>query len=394
MTAELTARVRHLGTETAFDVLAKAAKLAQAGRDIINLGIGQPDFPTPQHVVEAAIKAARDGHHGYTPANGILPLREAVVRDIKKYRNIEVSPDDVVILPGAKPALFFAAVMFGEHGGEILYPDPGFPIYASAVAFSGATPVPFTLKEKNGFAFRADDVLAAITPRTRLIILNSPSNPTGGVSKPAELRRLVDGLAKHPNVAILSDEVYARLVFDGEENHSLIAFPEIRDRLLLLDGWSKTYAMTGWRLGWCHGPKAWIDRMTRLAINVYSCPNAITQHAGIAALEGPQDAVEHMRQAFERRRDLIVKRVNATSGLSCVRPGGAFYLFPNITGTVMKSAALQDALLEQAGVAAVAGTSFGAAGEGFLRFSYANSDENIEKAMDRVGELLAKRRKS
>jgi aspartate/methionine/tyrosine aminotransferase len=392
MTVALTSRVRNLGTETAFDVLAKAARLAQQGRDIINLGIGQPDFPTPQHVVEAAIKAARDGAHGYTPANGILPLRQAVARDVKKYREVDIDPDDVVILPGAKPALFFASVMFGEPGAEILYPDPGFPIYASAVAFSGATPVPFTLKEKNGFGFRADDVLSAITPRTRLIIVNSPSNPTGGVADPAELRKLVDGLAKHPNVAILSDEVYARLVFDGEKNHSLIGFPEIRDRLLLLDGWSKTYAMTGWRLGWCHGPKAWIDRMTRLAINVYSCPNAVTQHAAIAALDGPQDAVEHMRQAFERRRDLIVRRVNDTPGLSSVKPGGAFYLFPNVSKTGMRAAALQDALLEQAGVACVAGTSFGAAGEGFLRFSYANSDENIEKALDRVGEFLAKRK--
>jgi aspartate/methionine/tyrosine aminotransferase len=391
MSIEMTARVRNLGTETAFDVLAKAAKLAQAGRDIINLGIGQPDFPTPPHVVEAGIKAARDGHHGYTPANGILPLREAVARDVKKYRGAEISPDDVVILPGAKPALFFASVMFGEPGGEILYPDPGFPIYASAVAFSGATPVPFTLKEKDGFAFRADDVLEKITSKTRLIILNSPSNPTGGVSKPGELRRLVDGLMKHPDVAILSDEVYARLVFDGEKNVSLIGFPELRDRLLLLDGWSKTYAMTGWRLGWCHGPKAWIDRMTRLAINVYSCPNAVTQHAAIAALDGPQDAVEHMRQAFQRRRDLIVGRVNAIEGLSTVMPGGAFYLFPNVSKTGMRAAALQDALLEEAGVACVAGTSFGAAGEGFLRLSYANSDANIAKAMDRVGEFLAGR---
>jgi aspartate/methionine/tyrosine aminotransferase len=342
--------------------------------------------------VEAAVKAARDGHHGYTPANGILPLREAVARDIELRRGAKVSPDDVVILPGAKPALFFAAVMFGEPGVEIMYPDPGFPIYQSAVAFSGATPVPIVLKEKNGFAFSADDVIEKLTSRTRLIILNSPNNPTGGISKKAELDKLVAALVKRPDVAILSDEVYARLVFDGQENLSLMAYPELRDRLILLDGWSKTYAMTGWRLGYAAAPSAWIDRMTRLAINVYSCPNAVTQHAAIAALDGPQDAVDMMCAEFERRRGLIVSRVNAIPGLSAVTPGGAFYLFPNISRTGMTAAQLQNALLDEAGVACVAGTSFGAAGEGFLRFSYANSAENIAKAMDRVGEFLARRR--
>ncbi len=297
----------------------------------------------------------------------------------------------MVILPGAKPALFFAAVMFGEPGVEIMHPDPGFPIYQSAIAFSGATPVPIALKEENGFAFSADDVIARLTERTRLIILNSPNNPTGGVSKKEELDALVAALADRPDIAILSDEVYSRLVFDGEESLSLIAYPEIRDRLILLDGWSKTYAMTGWRLGYAAMPSAWADRMTRLAINVYSCPNAVTQHAAIAALEGPQDAVDTMRAAFQRRRDLIVERVNAIPGLSAVTPGGAFYLFPNITGTGMTAAQLQNGLLDEAGVAAVAGTSFGKAGEGFLRFSYASSAENIARAMDRVGEHLARR---
>lgn len=377
-----------LGTETAFEVLARAADLAAKGRDIINLGIGQPDFKTPPHIVEAAIKALRDGHHGYTPANGILPLREAVCRDLKKRHGVEVDPGHVVIMPGGKPTMFFSILMFGAPGTEILYPDPGFPIYRSMILYTGAKAVPISLRMENEFAFSADEVLAQITPRTSLIILNSPGNPTGGAVPEAEIRKLVAGLAKHPHVAILWDEIYSQMLYDGREHVSLLRFPEIRDRLIVLDGWSKTYAMTGWRLGYSVWPKALVEHATRLCVNSHSCVNAATQYAGIAALEGPQDAVHQMVKAFDERRRVIVPMLNQLPGFKCVNPGGAFYAFPNITGTGMTAKELQTRMLEEAGVATVAGTSFGVNGEGYIRFSYANSTENIKKAIERIGTLL------
>ncbi len=381
--------LKRLGTETAFDVLARAQKLKDAGQDIINLGIGQPDFPTPDNIVEAAVKALRDGHHGYTPANGILPLREAVAADMAARRGVEIDPERIVVVPGGKVTMYFAITMFGEAGAEIMYPDPGFPIYRSVIEFTGAKAVPIPLYEKNGFSFSADEVLAKITPRTRLIIVNSPANPTGGVVPKEELDRLVAGLAEHPEVAVMSDEIYARMVYDGVPHASLTAYPEIEDRLILLDGWSKTYAMTGWRLGWAVWPKDLAPIATRLAVNVHSCVNAATQHAGIEALNGPQDAVDRMVEAFDERRSVIVDRLNELPGFRCQRPGGAFYAFPNIEGTGIKSAELQERILTEAGVAAIAGTSFGREGEGYLRFSYANSIENIERAIDRIGGLLA-----
>ena len=380
--------LNRLGTETAFEVLARAADLAAKGRDIINLGIGQPDFKTPPHIVEAAIKALRDGHHGYTPANGILPLREAVCRDLKKRHGVEVDPGHIVIMPGGKPTMFFSILMFGAPGTEILYPDPGFPIYRSMILYTGAKAVPISLRMENEFAFSADEVLAQITPRTSLIILNSPGNPTGGAVPEAEVRKLVAGLAKHPHVAILWDEIYSQMLYDGREHVSLLRFPEIRDRLIVLDGWSKTYAMTGWRLGFSVWPKALVEHATRLCVNSHSCVNAATQYAGIAALEGPQDAVHQMVTAFDERRRVIVPMLNQLPGFKCVNPGGAFYAFPNITGTGMTAKELQTRMLEEAGVATVAGTSFGVNGEGYIRFSYANSTENIKKAIERIGTLL------
>ena len=377
-----------LGTESAFEVLARATALKAAGRDIINLGIGQPDFPTPTHIVEAGVKALRDGHHGYTPANGILPLREAVARDMQLRRGIAVDPDHVVIVPGGKVTMAFAMLMFGEPGAEIMYPDPGFPIYRSMIEFTGAKAVPMALYENKGFAFSAEEVLAQITAKTRLIIVNSPANPTGGVVPKAELDKFVAGLADHPEVAVMSDEIYARMCYDGVPHASLTAYPEIQDRLILLDGWSKTYAMTGWRLGWGVWPASLAELATRLAINVNSCVNAATQFAGIAALEGPQDSVDEMVRAFDRRRSVIVDRLNALPGFRCVRPGGAFYAFPNIEGTGIGSRDLQDALLTEAGVAVISGTSFGVHGEGYVRFSYAASIEAIEDAMDRIEGLL------
>ncbi|MEL3891112.1 pyridoxal phosphate-dependent aminotransferase [Ferrovibrio sp. MS7] len=387
---QIAARMNRLGSESAFEVLARAKALEAQGKSVINLGIGQPDFSTPPHVVEAAVKALRDGHHGYTPANGILPLREAVAADIAARRGVSVDPDRIVIVPGGKVTMATAIQMFGEPGGEIMYPDPGFPIYESLVNFTGATAMGYPLLEKDGFAFRADDLLARITPRTRLLIVNSPANPTGGVAPAAEVKKLAEGLAKHPHVAIMSDEIYSRLVLDDDKPYaSFIPYTDLHDRLIVLDGWSKTYAMTGWRLGWGLWPKKLAELATKLAINVHSCVNAPTQFGGIAALQGPQDAVEQMRQAFIRRRKLTVEGLNKLPGVSCIQPAGAFYAFPNITKTGYSAKQLQDALLEDAGVATIAGTSFGRHGEGYLRFSFAADDAAISEALQRVGNWLA-----
>jgi aspartate aminotransferase len=377
-----------LGTETAFDVLARAAALQAQGKDIISLGIGQPDFKTPPHIVEAGIKAMRDGHHGYTPANGIPALRQAVAADLHRRHRVEVNPDNVVIMPGGKPTMFFAILMFGAPGVEIIYPDPGFPIYRSMIEYTGATPVAMALREENGFSFSADEVLAQITPKTRLIIVNSPGNPTGGAVPEIEVKKLVAGLARHPGVAILSDEIYSQMLYDGRKHTSFLSFPEIRDRLIILDGWSKTYAMTGWRLGYSIWPDVLVEKVTRLCVNSHSCVNAPTQFAGIAALEGPQDAVTAMVEAFDERRRAIVPMLNQLPGVTCIEPGGAFYAFPNIKGTGLSAKELQNLMLEKAGVATVAGTSFGIHGEGYIRFSYANSLPNIKTAIERIGALL------
>ncbi len=382
-------RMSQLGTETAFEVLARAQALQAQGRDIINLGIGQPDFRTPDHIVEAAVKALHDGHHGYTAANGIPQLRAAVSADLKRRLNVDVHPDRVVVVPGGKVTMFFAIMMFGEAGTEILYPDPGFPIYESVIRHSGATAVPIHLREENGFSFSADEVLGKITPRTRLIIINSPANPTGGVVPKAEIDALVKGLAAHPHVAIMSDEIYGQMTYDGREHVSLLNYPELADRLILLDGWSKTYAMTGWRLGYAVWPEALAEQATRLAINCHSCVNASAQYAGIAALEGTQEPVRKMVAAFAERRRVIVDELNSIPGFNCIEPGGAFYAFPNITGTGLDSRALQAKLLDEAGVAVISGTSFGRYGEGYLRFSYANSTENIRAAIQRIRDVLA-----
>ena len=385
---QLAQRMAQLGTETAFDVLARAEALRAQGKDIISLGIGQPDFPTPPHIVEAAVKALKDGHHGYTPANGIVPLREAVAADVRKYRGVEINPDNVVIMPGGKPTMLFSIMMFGEPGAEIMYPNPGFPIYESVIKFSGATPVPIELHEASGFSFSADDVLGRITDKTRLIIVNSPANPTGGIVKEEELDKFAKGLEAFPHVVVLSDEIYSRMLYDGHTHKSLLAYPALRDRLIVLDGWSKTYAMTGWRLGWSLWPDALAPHAAKLAVNDHSCVNAATQWAGIAALTGPQDTVDAMVKAFDERRQLIVGRLNALPGVSCVTPLGAFYAFPNIAGTGRSAAELQNAMLNEAGVATVAGTSFGALGEGYVRFSYAASTAQIDEAMTRIAKIL------
>ena len=378
-----------MGEENAFAVLAKAADLQRRGRDIINLGIGQPDFKTPPHIVEAAVKALRDGEHGYTDATGIVPLREAVAENLNSRLGVEISPELVLIVPGGKVTMFMAILMFGELGSDIIYPDPGFPIYRSMIEFTGARPVPARMREENGFAFSGDETLALMTPQTRLVILNSPANPTGGVTPAEEIDKLVAGLARFPDAAILSDEIYGQLTYDGLAHRSLLTYPNIRDRLILLDGWSKTYAMTGWRIGYSVWPTSWRDAARKLAVNSYSCVNSAAQFAGIAALRGPQDSVEAMRAEFDRRRKAVVAGLNRLPGVSAVTPKGAFYAFPNVSKTGWKAKPLAAALLEDAGVAAIGGPDFGVHGEGYLRLSYANSLENIERALERMGEFLS-----
>ncbi len=384
-----------IGEENAFAVLARATALAAEGKDIINLGIGQPDFKTPVHIVEAAIKALKDGHHGYTPATGLLAAREAVARRTLTTTGVEVSPENVMIVPGGKVTMFAAILIFGEPGAEILYPDPGFPIYRSMIEFTGAKPIPVPIREENGFAFSAEETLGLITPKTRLLILNSPANPTGGVTPKSEIEKLVKGLEAHPHVAIMSDEIYDVMTYDGEEHCSLLTFPEIRDRLIVLNGWSKTWAMTGWRMGWSIWPNSHesgqlYDKVRKLAVNCWSCVNAPSQFAGIAAIDGPQDDVVKMCKAFDNRRKIVVDGLNSLPGISCTTPKGAFYAFPNVKETGWPAKQLATALLDEAGVALIGGPDFGILGEGYIRLSYANSEENILRAIERIEKFLAK----
>ena len=381
-----------IGEENAFAVLARANALIAQGRDVINLGIGQPDFRTPDFIVEAAIKALRDGHHGYTPATGIPALREAVAADLHKRYAVEVSPDEVMIMPGGKPTMFMAIMMFGEPGVDILYPDPGFPIYRSMIEFTGANPVPVPIREENGFAFSAEETLKLMTANTRLLIVNSPANPTGGVTPKSEVDRLVAGLERFPDVAVMSDEIYDHMVYDGEQHVCLLSYPSIRDRLILLNGWSKTYAMTGWRLGYAVWPGKLYDYARKLAVNLHSCVNASAQYAGLAALTGPQDEVTKMVTEFDRRRKVVVEGLNKLPSVSCATPKGAFYAFPNIKQTGWKAKPLAASLLDDAGVAIIGGPDFGILGEGYVRLSYANSTENILMALDRMGEFLSTRK--
>ena len=330
----------------------------------------------------------RDGHHGYTPAVGIPELRDAVAADLNGRYQSSVSPENVIILPGGKVTMFSAILMFGEPGAEILYPDPGFPIYRSMIEFTGATPIPIPIREENAFAFSAEETLSLITDKTRLLVINSPANPCGGVTPRQEIDTLVKGLAEYPHVALMSDEIYDQMTYDGEAHVSLLSYPEIQDRLILLNGWSKTYAMTGWRLGYSVWPTPWYDAVRKLAVNCWSCVNAPAQQAALAALTGPQDAVADMIKEFDKRRKVVVERLNAIDNISCVTPKGAFYAFPNISATGWQAKALASALLEEAGVATIGGPDFGVHGEGYIRLSYANSLENIERAIDRINTFL------
>jgi|TARA_B110000467_G_scaffold3333_1_gene2789 aspartate/methionine/tyrosine aminotransferase len=377
--------MNNLGTENAFVVLARAAELERQGHKVINLGIGQPDFKTADHIVEAAIKALKDGHHGYTPGNGILELRESVAADIHKRHNVEINPDQVVIVPGGKVTMWHCMLMFGGKGKEILYPNPGFPIYESAIKFSGAKPVPIPLLESTNFSFNLEETLSLINNNTSLIIINSPANPTGGLIKKELLDQLVQKLEEFPNVCILSDEIYSHIVYENKF-HSMLNYQSILDRLIILDGWSKTYAMTGWRIGYGIWPLQLAEKATRLNINSVSCTNAATQYAAIAALDGPQDQVLNMLNQFKKRRNLIVEKTNLIPGMSSQMPQGAFYTMPNIKKTKLTSREMENLLLEELKIATVAGTSFGEYGEGYIRFSYANSEENINEALSRIHE--------
>jgi aspartate/methionine/tyrosine aminotransferase len=368
-----------LGTESAFEVLAKAKALERSGREIVHLEIGEPDFDTPAHIVAAAREALDKGYTHYVPAPGIPELRTAVADFLERTGRMSTTPDRVVITPGAKPIMFFTILALCEEGDEVLYPDPGFPMYASITAFAGATPVPVPLREENGFAVDPGELASLITERTKLLILNSPHNPCGSVSSAAQLEAVARTAIEH-DLVVLSDEVYWALTYDGT-HHSVLDVDGMAERTVLLDGWSKTFAMTGWRLGFGVLPPALVEPVTRLVINSVSCTSAFSQHAAIAALEGPWDDVERMATAFRERRDVIVSGLRAVPGVSCVQPGGAFYAFPNVRELGMSAAALSGRLLDVAGVACLPGTAFGSYGEGYLRFSYANSVENIRLAL-------------
>ena len=385
---KLADRMSRLGTETAFLVLAKAKALEAQGKEIIHLEIGEPDFDTPQNIVEAGIKALRDGQTHYSPAPGILPLREAIVAEARKYRGIEVTPDHVTVMPGAKPVMFFTIMALVNPGDEVIYPNPGFPIYESVVNFAGGKAVPLPLIEEKNFSFEVETLKKLITPKTKMIILNSPQNPTGGTLTKAELEAVAD-LVKGTDIWVLADEIYKELVFDGEFN-SISSIPGMMDQTIILDGFSKSFAMTGWRLGYGIMPPALAEQIVKLGINNHSCTSTFTQYAGVEALMGPQDEVQKMVAEFKHRRDVIVDGLNNIDGISCKKPGGAFYVFPNVTALPKTSQELETYLLEEAGVASLSGTAFGSYGDGYLRFSCANSIANIEKALARIETALKK----
>ena len=379
----LAGRMGRLGTETAFEVLVRAKALEARGRDVVHLEIGEPDFATPAAVVEAGCDALREGWTHYGPANGQPDLREAIAAYLNGSRGTAYDPAQIVVTPGGKPVMFFVIMALLEAGDEAIYPDPGFPIYRSMIDFVGARAVPIPLREERAFGLDVDELAGLITPRTRLLILNSPANPTGGVLTRDEIAAIAE-LAVGHDLVVLADEIYAEILYEGE-HVSIATMPGMAERTVLLDGFSKTYAMTGWRLGYGAMPLPLAEQIAKLMVNSVSCTSSAVQRAGIAALTGPQDEARAMVAAFRRRRDLIVDGLNAIPGVSCLRPAGAFYVFPNITGTGMTSKAFADTLLEEHGVAALAGTAFGDQGEGYLRLSYANSEANLAKALGRIG---------
>ena len=378
----LASRMARLGTETAFEVLNKAHALERQGKEIVHLEIGEPDFDTPKNVVEAAVDALHKGWTHYGPSAGLPELRQAIAEDVSRSRGVTVTSDEVVVVPGGKPIIFFTLLALADVGDEVIYPNPGFPIYESMIHYLGAKAVPIRLHEEKDFGLEVGELAALITDRTKLIILNSPQNPTGGVLSRQDIRDIADAIGDR-NILVLSDEIYSRLIFDGE-HYSILSVPGFKERTILLDGFSKTYAMTGWRMGYGVMRPDLATHITRLMTNSNSCTASFTQIAGVEALRGDQSSVDHMRAEFQRRRDAFVAGLNRIKGFSCRMPKGAFYVFPNITKTGWKSKKLADTLLDEAGVACLSGTAFGDYGEGYLRFSVANSLENLNKALQRI----------
>ena len=385
---KLARNLARLGTESAFSILAEAKKIESQGKEMIHLGLGQPDFKTPQHVVDAAKKALDEGHHGYVLSNGILECRQAVTRKIKKLYNQEVDPERVLIMPGGKPTMFYAISIFGEEGAEIIHPTPGFPIYESMINYSGSKAVPYDLTQDKDLKFDPEKILSLITDKTRLLILINPNNPTGSFVEKPVIDFLAEGLKKYPHVAILSDEIYSRQIYDNKEMPTFFNYPDLQDRVIVLDGWSKAYAMTGWRMGWSVWPEKLIPHVNKLIINSVSCVNAPSQFAGIAALDGSDQPINDMMKEFDKRRIFIHEGLNNLPGVECSMPGGAFYAFPKVIGTGMNGSEFSKKCMHEAGVAIVPGTAFGKTSVDYVRFSFAASMENIEKALEKIKKML------
>ena len=385
---KLAKSLSNLGTETAFKVLAEANALEKQGKKIIHLSLGQPDFKTPNHIIDATVKALKEGHHGYVLPKGIPECREAVSRKIKKLYNAKIDPERIVIMPGGKPTMYYAISLFGEPGAEIIYPDPGFPIYESMINYTGAKAIPINLLENKNFTLDPEKILSLINSKTKLLILNNPTNPMGSFTEKKIIDKLAEGLKKHPNVAILSDEIYDRLIFDNKPMSTFFNYPDLYDRLIILNGWSKTYAMTGWRLGWGVWPEKLVEHVVKFCVNNHSCVNAAIQFGGIAALDGDEEQLNGMVKEFSARRKLIHEGLNKLKGVKCSLPGGAFYVFPNIKGTGISGAEFARKCLHEAGVAIVPGTSFGKLAKDYVRFSFAASNDNISQALEKIKKIL------
>ena len=385
---KLAKNVERLGTESAFKILAESKKLEAEGKKIIHLSLGQPDFKSPKHVVDATKKALDEGHHGYVLPNGIIECRKAVTRKIKKLYNADIDPERVIIMPGGKPTMYYAITLFGEPGAEIIYPDPGFPIYESMINYTGAKAVSVNMLDNKDFSMNPEKILSLINENTRLLILNNPNNPTGAFTEKNKIDQLAVGLKKFPNVAILSDEIYSRQIFDGKKMPTFFDYPDLYDRLIVLDGWSKAYSMTGWRLGWSVWPEKLVEHVIKFCVNNHSCVNAAIQFGAIAALDGPDDSINIMMEKFTQRRNLIYKLLNELPGVECSLPGGAFYAFPNVKGTGISGKEFAKKCLYKAGVAIVPGTAFGRNAQDFVRFSFAASRDNISQALENIKKIL------
>ena len=385
---KLAKNLERLGTESAFKILAEAKKLEAEGKEIIHLSLGQPDFKTPKHIIDATKKALDEGHHGYVLPNGIIECRKAVSRKIKSLYNADIDPKRVIIMPGGKPTMYYAITLFGEAGAEIIYPDPGFPIYESMINYTGAKAVPINILENSDFSMNPEKILSLINDKTRLIILNNPNNPTGGFTEKKKIDQLAEGLKKFPNVAILSDEIYSRQIFDQKKMPTFFDYPELYNRLIVLDGWSKAYSMTGWRLGWGVWPEHLVEHVIKFCVNNHSCVNAAVQFGGIAALDGPDDSIVMMMDKFTKRRKIIFEGLNSINGIECSLPRGGFYSFPKVIGTGMNGQEFVKKSLHEAGVAIVPGIAFGKKAVDYVRFSFAASEESISKALENIRKML------